>query len=196
MELDEALVRQQLAARGVPADSIPDEVLRQVLRDFKELDVGEDGAAPLSYPTALDDAEAVAGWTTAPPEPMVAAPAAAPMPAARAPPKKKRPPAAPTAAPAVDPYDDLLPPDEADAALAGLDLDFACRVLAAYIRVSRYFSIAYRVSYAKPARNQEMLDGKHRANAPAPRPPSALALRADATSGARGVRRPILRWVT
>ena len=45
MELDEALVRQQLAARGVPADSIPDEVLRQVLRDFKELDVGEDGAA-------------------------------------------------------------------------------------------------------------------------------------------------------
>ena len=53
MELDEALVRQQLAARGVPADSIPDEVLRQVLRDFKELDVGEDGAAPLSYPTAL-----------------------------------------------------------------------------------------------------------------------------------------------
>ena len=66
MELDEALVRQQLAARGVPADSIPDEVLRQVLRDFKELDVGEDGAAPLSYPTALDDAEAVAGWTTAP----------------------------------------------------------------------------------------------------------------------------------
>ena len=124
MELDEALVRQQLAARGVPADSIPDEVLRQVLRDFKELDVGEDGAAPLSYPTALDDAEAVAGWTTAPPEPMVAAPAVAPMPAARAPPKKKRPPAAPTAAPAVDPYDDLLPPDEADAALAGLDLDF------------------------------------------------------------------------
>ena len=71
MELDEALVRQQLAARGVPADSIPDEVLRQVLRDFKELDVGEDGAAYAEFDgvtispvpmAAADDAVSRRAW--------------------------------------------------------------------------------------------------------------------------------------
>ena len=56
------LVREQLEALGYNSASIPENVLREFLQDFEQMDVaGEADAqldAPLSYPTALSTAEA------------------------------------------------------------------------------------------------------------------------------------------
>ena len=59
-----SLVREQLDALGYDSASIPDTVLKDFLTDFEHMDVTEGGdndddvAPPLSYPTALSEAEA------------------------------------------------------------------------------------------------------------------------------------------
>ena len=77
----EALVRQQLTELGYNSDAIPDEVLREFLADFEEkMELGSgEGAANLSYPSALNAAEKVAAKASPKKEaPKKATPKAAP----------------------------------------------------------------------------------------------------------------------